>query len=69
MVGGSLSADVSNAIYWVTETSRGLSMCEEKQDGLVFLYGLQRDVKGILVTGNGKFQTWLRLIELFYLQR
>lgn len=40
-VQGSLLADVSNAIYWVTETSRGLSMCEEKQDRLVFLYGLQ----------------------------
>lgn len=24
---GSLYADVSNAVYWVTEASRGLSMC------------------------------------------
>lgn len=42
-VWGSLPADVSNAIHWVTEASRGLSMCEEKQDRLVFRYGLQED--------------------------
>lgn len=37
----SLSADVSNTIYWVTEASGGLSMCEEKQDRFVFFYGLK----------------------------
>lgn len=45
-VGASLSADVSNAVYWVTEASRGLSVCEEKQDRLVFFYGLQTGVGG-----------------------
>lgn len=39
---GSLSADVSNAVYWVTEASRGLSMCQKKQDGLVLLHGLEK---------------------------
>lgn len=46
-VWASLSADVSNAIYWVTEASRGLSVCEEKQDRLVFFYGLQKDVERV----------------------
>lgn len=40
-----LSADVSNPIYWVTEASRRLSVCEEKEDRLVFLHGLQSGVK------------------------
>lgn len=40
--GDSLSADVSNSIYWVTEASRRLSVCEEKQDRFVFFYGLEK---------------------------
>lgn len=40
-----LSADVSDAVHRVAEASRGLSVCEEKQDRLVLLYGLQRDEK------------------------
>lgn len=49
VVGGSLSADVSNAINRVTQTSRGLPVCEEKQDRLVLFYGLRRDVKTNLI--------------------
>lgn len=42
-----LLADVSNPIYWVTETSRRLSMCEEKQDRLMFFNSL-REEEGII---------------------
>lgn len=57
LVGSSLSADVSNAIYWVTETSRGLSVCEEKQDRLVFFNGLQREMEtNVIVHGVSESQ-------------
>lgn len=46
-VWGSLSAYVSDAIHWVTEARRGLSVCEEKQDRLVLCYGLQKELKGV----------------------
>lgn len=37
----SLSADVSNTIYGVAKASRGLSVCEKKQDRFVFFYSLE----------------------------
>lgn len=41
--GVSLAAEVSNAVDGVGEASRGLSMCEEEQNGLVFGQGLSID--------------------------
>lgn len=33
----------------MTETGRGLSMCQEKQDRLVFLYGLQKGLESLML--------------------
>lgn len=60
-LGGLLSANVSNAVYWVTEASGGLSMCEEKQDRLVFFYSLQKDVEVSLIA-----YVFLLLVQVTY---
>lgn len=46
----SLSADVSDSIDWVAEASRGLSVCQEEQDRLVFFYSLQKGMDMSLMT-------------------
>lgn len=57
-----LSADVSNPIYWVTEASRRLSVCEEKEDRLVFLHGLQSGGKYFISTHVSKTKIVFKMV-------